>query len=79
MIPGWVVTVRLAASISRILFIWVKDTVTAPSIATAPPESPVPAPRATIGVPVSPQMRTICWTSDVERGKHTASGVPARK
>ncbi len=71
MTPGWTVAVRLARSISRIWFICVKTTVSAPSMATAPPDSPVPAPRGTSGVEVSPAQRTIAWTSAVERGKAT--------
>ena len=49
MTPGWVTTHRLAGSISRIRFIAVNAMVRAPSMPAAPPDSPVPAPRGTIG------------------------------
>ena len=44
------------------------------SIATAPPDSPVPAPRARNGTPCAAQAFTIAATSAVVSGKATASG-----
>ena len=41
----------------------------------APPESPVPAPRATIGMPSSLASRTHAATSSVLAGKTTSAGV----
>ena len=42
---------------------------------SAPPESPVPAPRATNGTPCSSQRRTTACTSAVERGSATRAGT----
>ena len=42
---------------------------------TAPPESPVPAPRATNGAPCARQARTAACTSSVDRGRTTACGT----
>ena len=41
----------------------------------APPERPVPAPRATNGSPSRAQMRTTPCTSSVEPGSATSSGI----
>ena len=40
----------------------------------APPESPVPAPRATKGTRSRAQIRTTACTSSVEPGRTTSSG-----
>ena len=48
--PGWVTTTRFSRSISRIWSIFVSAIVRPPSIPAAPPLSPVPAPRGTIGI-----------------------------
>ena len=45
-----------------------------PSLGRAPPESPVPAPRGTIGTPASRAARTTATTSSVEPGSTTRSG-----
>ncbi len=41
----------------------------------APPERPVPAPRATNGAPCRPQISTAADTSAAVRGSTTASGT----
>ena len=48
---------------------------TPPSIAIAPPERPVPAPRGTKGTPKRRQARTTRATSSVSRGSTTAVGI----
>ena len=45
-----------------------------PSVATDPPLSPVPAPRATSGRPCRSANLAICTTCSVVRGNTTASG-----
>ena len=47
---------------------------TPPSSAMAPPERPVPAPRATKGTPAAAQARTRPATCAVSVGKATATG-----
>ena len=42
---------------------------------TAPPERPVPAPRATNGTPCASQARTAATTCSVVAGSTTASGT----
>ena len=49
---------------------------TAPSAGSAPPESPVPAPRGTKGTPCARQARTRPCTSCASRGNTTARGAP---
>jgi hypothetical protein len=44
---------------------------------TAPPASPVPAPRATNGRPWARAARTHACTSAVSRGKHTTAARPS--
>ncbi len=48
---------------------------TPPTTGSAPPESPVPAPRATNGTPWSWQSFTTAWTSGAEPGIATSSGI----
>ncbi len=57
-------------------FIRSKLMITEPSIAFAPPDSPVPAPRGTIGTRCSTHHRTTAWVSAAVVGRTTASGVP---
>ena len=45
---------------------------------SAPPESPVPAPRATNGIAASLQMRTTACTSAVVAGNATSAGITRR-
>ena len=45
-----------------------------PSTGTAPPESPLPEPRATQGTPASQHARTTAWTSSVRAGRTAARG-----
>ncbi len=42
---------------------------------SAPPDNPVPAPRATKGTPSRAQMRTTPCTSAVDPGSTTSSGI----
>ena len=55
----------------------VKAIVRPPSIPEAPPDSPVPAPRGTIGTRSSPAIRTSSTTCAVVVGNATARGRPA--
>ena len=48
---------------------------TPPAIGVAPPESPVPAPRATNGTPSRWHARTTACTCAVEDGSATSSGT----
>ena len=77
MIPGWTTATRFSRSISMILSIAVKTTVSPPSMPAAPPDRPVPAPRGTIGTRSSEAIRTSSTTSAVVVGKTTARGRPA--
>ena len=52
---------------------------TPPCSATAPPESPVPAPRAVNGTLLSRIRLTSLTTSAVDSGKKTPSGLPRSK
>jgi hypothetical protein len=45
---------------------------------SAPPERPVPAPRATNGICASLQIRTTACTSSASAGKATRAGVTRR-
>ena len=74
--PGCTTASRLPSSISRIRFILVSTTVTAPSTALAAPVRPDPAPRGTIGTPAAAQARTTAATCAVSVGNTTASGFP---
>ncbi len=47
---------------------------TQPSLGSAPPESPVPAPRGTTDKPSSRESLTHAATSGVDAGKTTISG-----
>src|SRR5690606_3914416 len=72
--PGSTRARRFAASIDRIRSIRARDTTTAPSRASAPPDNPVPAPRATNGTPARSSTRSTAETSAVPRGRTTARG-----
>ena len=76
MMPGWVTTQRFALSISRIAFMRVIAIVRAPSIPAAPPLSPEPAPRGTMGMRCCAARRISPDTSAVFAGSATASGRP---
>ena len=53
--------------------------ITTPSATgSAPPERPVPAPRATNGIPCSLQARTTAWTCSVDSTRQTAAGTTRR-
>ena len=73
--PASTVAVRLGRSISRMRFMRVRTISTPPAVAMAPPESPVPAPRGTIGTPSVAQSRTTDATWSVLVGKTTRSGA----
>jgi hypothetical protein len=74
--PGWTTARRSAGSISRISRIRSVESTTHPSTAFAPPESPVPAPRGTTGMPCRAQAATTAATSAVDSGRATASAPP---
>jgi len=76
MSPGWTVAQRFSRSTSRIRFIRLSPTITPPEGAMAPPMSPVPEPRGTIGTAARRQSRTIATTSAEVDGSATASGAP---
>ena len=76
MSPGSTVAQRFAKSISTIRFMRVIETITPPSGAMAPPMSPVPDPRGTIGTRSRRQRRTISATCPADSGSTTASGAP---
>ena len=75
MSPGCTTARRFATSISRMRAMRANDTTTPPSTGIAPPDSPVPAPRGTIGTWCSWQKRASAATSPVSLGRTTASGV----
>ena len=66
-----------ARSISRIRFIRASEITIPSATGKAPPESPVPAPRATNGMPSRAQIRTTPCTSAVDAGRTTSSGMRA--
>ncbi len=72
--PGCTRATRLGRSTSRICFIRDSPITTQPSLGSAPPDSPVPAPRGTIGIPNSCASFTHAATSAVEPGSTTISG-----
>ena len=51
------------------------ETTTPPAMGVAPPESPVPAPRATNGTRAAWHARTTACTSSVVPGSATSSGT----
>jgi hypothetical protein len=73
--PGSTTASRSRVLISLIAVIASVDTTTLCSIAFAPPDSPVPAPRGTTGAPSRRHTRTTCRTSSAVRGRTTAAGV----
>ena len=74
MTPGWTTASRSSGSIDRISDIAVSDSTTQPSMAFAPPDSPVPAPRGTTGARWRRQISTTRRTSSVLRARTTAVG-----
>ena len=76
MTPGSTTAIWLAGSIVLMAVISSVERTTQPSTALAPPDSPVPAPRVTSGVPVAAQADTTSATSAVVRGRTTATGFP---
>ena len=76
MTPGSTTAIWLAGSTALMAVMSSVDRTTQPSTALAPPDSPVPAPRVTSGVPVAAQADTTSATSAVVRGRTTADGCP---
>ena len=74
MTPGSTTANWLAGSMVLMAVIRSVERTTQPSTALAPPDSPVPAPRVTSGVPVAAQADTTSATSAVVRGRTTAAG-----
>src|SRR5699024_8921001 len=74
--PGCTVTVCWTGSTCSTWFIRSKETTTQPCTALAPPDKPVPAPRATTGTPAPAHTCTSACTSWVWRGRTTAAGLP---
>ncbi len=72
--PGSTTACRFGRSISMIFRIRANDTTMPPRAAIAPPVWPVPAPRGTIGVPVSSATRIAATTSAVDSATITTSG-----
>ena len=72
--PGSTTASRLSPSTRRIRFSRVNTRSTAPGSASAPPESPVPAPRGTNGTPCTARSRTTAISSSREPGRTTRSG-----
>ena len=72
--PGSTHASRLTGSTDSTRFILVSVMTTAPSSGVAPPARPVPAPRATNGVPWATATRTTACTSSVVVGKHDHAG-----
>ena len=74
MTPGSTTAVSSSGLRSRMRFIRSRLSTTQPSLACAPPETPVPAPRATSGTPRAAQARTVAWTSATDSARTTACG-----
>ena len=55
-------------------FIRANEITTPPCVGTAPPQRPVPAPRATIGAPQAFAIRTVALTSRTSLGITAALG-----
>ena len=72
--PGCTRAVKFSRSISRILFNRAKPKIMPCVWGKAPPDKPVPAPRATTGTLNSAQILTIFCTCSTVSGRATASG-----
>ncbi len=57
-------------------FIFASESTTHPSIAVAPPDSPLPAPLATTGTTCLVAQRIVAWTSANIAGKDNAQRPP---
>ncbi|MCU0607647.1 MAG: hypothetical protein MUF78_09585 [Candidatus Edwardsbacteria bacterium] len=71
---GWTTAIRFSASISRILSSRSSDSRMPPFTASAPPESPVPAPRGVTGTFPELASSIIAATSAVVPGLTTTPG-----
>src|SRR5262249_13877752 len=72
--PGCTRIQAFSRSTSRMLRIRDRPTTRQPGTGSAPPESPVPEPRGTMGRFARRAMRTASTTSSVEAGRMTAPG-----
>jgi hypothetical protein len=72
--PHWTTAVRPTGSIFRMLLNLASESVTPTALGIAPPESPVPAPRATTGTPSAWQVLSTAATCASVSGSATASG-----
>jgi hypothetical protein len=73
MTPGSTVMQRLSVSTSRMRFMRSKESRMPPKAGTAPPESPVPAPRGVTGMRCSFARRATAATCSVDSGKTRTS------
>ena len=73
--PGSTVMRRLATSTPRIRRIFASTTSTPSATGSAPPDNPVPAPRATYGTPAATHARTTPATSSAVRGSTATPGT----
>ncbi len=74
--PASTTAIWSSAESSRIRVIRVKETMSEPSVATAPPESPLPDPRGTTGMACRWAKRRAAETSCTLSASTTPSGVP---
>ena len=74
--PGCTTAVRVTGSTVMSRIFSVVNTMP-PSSAVAPPDNPVPMPRGTTAIWWAVAQRSTACTSSVQRGRTTASGVPA--
>ena len=72
--PHCTTAVRLTGSIRRMLLNLASDIVTPSALGMAPPDRPVPAPRATTGTPSAWQVRSTAATCASVSGRATTSG-----
>src|SRR2546430_16444429 len=72
--PGSTIARMLSTSISRMRFIRARLINTPPRAGIAPPDNPVPAPRAVYGTPSPVHAGTTWLTPSLDNGDNTASG-----
>ena len=75
MTPGSTTAVSSSGLRSRMRFIRSRLSTMQPSVAWAPPETPVPAPRATTATPWAAQALTVACTSSTDSARTTACGT----
>jgi hypothetical protein len=76
--PGSTTIVPASRSMSSTRFMRASEITIPSATGSAPPESPVPAPRATKGMRASLQILTTACTSGVVDGSATSEGVTRR-